>query len=223
MDHIHRLIVPRTPFIVDTRFIYDQLGFWGFPERVSFKISDLWTPDPKSELDDLGKLSFLQQWLYFGFAHEVFGRIIDDTPTPLRPRQLIRETDLTIDSTLLWSAGTAWMAVEEYGTHEVRERRTEAIMAVRREVPRVVEAVLNADQSLDIHYLAALNHAPYLHHINEINFPAGYRIVMSICLLGEAIDAAMETVYANPWTTMMWTDWPMSLNKVTPPLTGHPL
>src|ERR1700726_4766995 len=95
MDHIRCSLVQEvqqvyTPFIFDPQlFLYDCLGFWGFPERKSVRVSELWAPSAQSRLTGREKAALLQNWLYFAFAHEVFGRIIDDTPTPLTMEHLI--------------------------------------------------------------------------------------------------------------------------------------
>lgn len=85
MEHIaglvcHKVDHLRVPAIFSRNFMYDQKGFWGFPERVSFPVEELWMPEEESLLPAHEKLSFLQNWLYFAFADEVTSRIVDDSP-----------------------------------------------------------------------------------------------------------------------------------------------
>lgn len=74
MDHIQETIRPEiqpiyTPLYFDKRYVYDGDGFWGFPERKNLQRSELWADRSTPQLENQAKISFLQNWLYFVFAH----------------------------------------------------------------------------------------------------------------------------------------------------------
>ena len=125
MEHLQTYVVPslklpQVPVLRIDRFTYDGLGFVGFPERVFFDVRELWSPTDTDLLNDYDRLSFLQNWLYFAFAHEVFGHILPNNPTALVPSQLTSTVILNDNPTARWIdskniiiAATAWMALHE--------------------------------------------------------------------------------------------------------------
>ena len=220
MDHVLKSItstpiesikVPFIPDVPDAKFVYDGKGFWGFPERVSFPVAELWKSGQRPGISEQAKAAFLQNWLYFAFVHEVTARIVDDSPTPLELADMVRKNDqapyLDVDTTLIPSAMAAWMAVDMHATTEVAFDRTNKIMCVVVEVQNILRAVLSADDEGDISYLRA----PYKNMASKGEYDTpGYRIVMSICLLGEQITNALQVIYWNPFSGEKFGAWMIS-------------
>jgi hypothetical protein len=128
---------------------------------------------------------------------KLFGRIIEDTPTPLYTQNLApwseEEKCLVIATTYLLPAITAWMAVEEYSKDERKYQRFNRICHLTHEVRQILRA---------IHHSAWLDDGD--------GFSGGFRVIMSICLLGEQIEAAAEAIYLNPEGLNLAEPWPMT-------------
>lgn len=131
--------------------------------------------------------------------HEVTGRIVDDSPFPLGMRRLVTKRDsppyLAVDSTLLFSALAVWITVDAHGVLETNMKRRDRVMEKVFTVQSVLRAVLAADKRREISYLRAME--PRLLSVGELDTP-GFRIVVSISLLGEAFSNALDTIYGDP-------------------------
>lgn len=220
MEHLETYIVPRlkllkVPVLKNDRFAYDSLGFDGFPERVSFDVRELWNPSDTDQLNGYDRLSFLQNWLYFAFAHEIFGRILADTPTPLDPRQLMSTTNHDdepaggqIDSSKVILAATTWMALDEMLTPEESKEIMYKTIAVLKQVHGILRAVLFAmDGDCQPYMNIALDTANIE---TEIAIPVSHSILISILLLGEQIDRAFNSIYSDPRFRSRQLGWPIN-------------
>ncbi|KAH6713435.1 hypothetical protein BKA61DRAFT_691343 [Leptodontidium sp. MPI-SDFR-AT-0119] len=78
MDHLTHIDEPdlpplRVPYLGESGFKYDGLGFLQFPQRCGLSIETM-IEESWLEFDLDGNASFLQAYLYFGFLHEFFSR-----------------------------------------------------------------------------------------------------------------------------------------------------
>lgn len=79
------------------------------------------------------------------------------------------------------------MASDEYASEAKREERFKKVTTMVVEITQLLRAILLADDRNEVKYLRG-----------DDKGETGYRIMMSICLLGEAITAALEAIYMDP-------------------------
>lgn len=76
--------------------------------------------------------------------------------------------------------------MEEYSTAEIQMERAKKIKPLTAGVRQVLRAILLAEEWREIDYLT-----------DENEFSDGHLVMMSICLLGEQIEAAVGVIYGT--------------------------
>lgn len=212
MDHLPvveggRMRSLEVPYLATGRWAYDRQGVHGFPERMGIDVASLRRGQvPGCSLADC--LAFVQSWLFFGLAIDVFGVVGFE----LRPSDFLRATSdgdgdgtQVITSELFPRLVIAWELMERGALQAGKQKRLQqidGIIALALDFVNHTAIADWTDDEIDGPSTAALGSL-------ASRMSTGVKIELSILWLGETLTHARQIPYFDhnlPSTMDLFSD-----------------